>query len=409
LVIGIDGTNLSRVIADPENDNFVELMGTSTNSAPSIVGHTTITNPSWTAIFTGAWDNKTGVINNVYTPGTYDRWPTVFTQLETYDPDIKTKAITDWDVTGAIAASGSVRADEIVYITQVPGDDDWSMTDAAVTDEAVKSILGEGGREIPNFLALHLIQVDENGHRYGGDSEEYKLAVRRTDENLGAILEAVRMREEATGCGRGADTCEDWTVIVVTDHGHQPQRGFGHGFQSPDETETFVIVDGPQFGDSVYNPDYEIVDVTPTVLSLFGAPECRNCDGVPLMSLRGSDSDPVTQEQLQDLLKAQIAANDYPNIVTNVALSLRTVTAFLPYFVFEAGLPTPLHEILYVVTNVPAQLVALATGVSGAQLFPLLPPPPASSFIPPAANDIDPTLFAACGDDPATAAMCIAS
>src|SRR5262249_41990863 len=65
LVIGVDGTNLSRVLADPTNTNFFALMDTSTNSAPSIVGHTTISNPSWTAILTGAWDNKTGVINNV--------------------------------------------------------------------------------------------------------------------------------------------------------------------------------------------------------------------------------------------------------------------------------------------------------------------------------------------------------
>ena len=129
---------------------------------------------------------------------------------------------------------------------------------------------------------------------------------------------------------------EDWTVIVVTDHGHQPQPGFGHGFQSPDETDTLVIVDGPQFGDSVYNPEYEIVDVTPTVLSLFGAPECRNCDDVPLTSLRGSDSDPLTQDELQELLNGQMAANDYPNIIVNVALSLRTIVAFLPYYVHGA-------------------------------------------------------------------------
>ena len=58
-------------------------MNNSTMSAPSIVGHTTISNPSWTAILTGAWDNKTGVINNVFTPRTYDRWPSVFSQLET--------------------------------------------------------------------------------------------------------------------------------------------------------------------------------------------------------------------------------------------------------------------------------------------------------------------------------------
>jgi Type I phosphodiesterase / nucleotide pyrophosphatase len=142
LVIGVDGTNLSRVLADPTNTNFFALMDTSTNSAPSIVGHTTISNPSWTAILTGAWDNKTGVINNVFTPWTYDEWPTVFNQLETYDSDIETKAIADWSVIAQIASAGSIPADEVVPIAQIPGDTNWSLTDAAVTAEAVKSIEG---------------------------------------------------------------------------------------------------------------------------------------------------------------------------------------------------------------------------------------------------------------------------
>jgi hypothetical protein len=404
LVIAIDGTNMSKVLADDSNENFFELMGTSTNSAPSIVGHTTVSNPSWTAILTGAWDNKTGVINNVYTPQTYDRWPTVFTQLETYDSDIDTMAIADWDVIGAIAASGDVGADEVVYISQKPNDPNWSKTDQAVTDETVETLEGPAGdytNEAPNFLVTYLVQVDENGHLYGSDSEEYEEAIQRTDDNLGEIMDAVADREAATG--------EDWTIIVVTDHGHQPQQGFGHGFQSPDETTTFVIADGPQFGDSVYNPEYEIVDVTPTVLSLFGAPECRNCDGVPLTSLRGSDSDPLLpQDELQDLLKAQMAANDYPNIVTNVALSLRTIVAFVPYYVYGAGLPTPIGEILYVGTNVPAQLVAFFTGVYGAQFFPLLPPPPPSTFIPEEATTVNAALLADCGDGSLAAATCVA-
>ena len=212
---------------------------------------------------------------------------------------------------------------------------------------------------------------------------------------------------EAETC-KQASTCEDWTVIVVTDHGHQPQQGFGHGFQSPDETTTFVIADGPQFGDSVFNPDYEIVDVTPTVLSLFGAPQRANFDGVPLTSLRGSDSDPLTQQQLQDTLKAQIATNDYPNIITNVALSLRTIVAFVPYYVYGAGLPTPIGEILYVGTNVPAQIVAFFTGVYGVRLFPLLPPPPASTFIPEEATTLNAALLADCGDGSLAAATCVA-
>ncbi len=194
LVIAIDGTNMSKVLEDKEtNDKFIALMDTSTTSAPSIVGHTTISNPSWTAILTGAWDNKTGVINNVYTPTTYDRWPTVFTQLEQENPAIRTKAIADWDVIGAIAASGE-GADEVVYIAQKPNDPDWSKTDAAVTEETVKTILDTEDAvtgDVPNFMVTYLVQVDEVGHMYGGDSPEYEAAIARTDENLGAILKAV--------------------------------------------------------------------------------------------------------------------------------------------------------------------------------------------------------------------------
>ena len=92
LVIGVDGTNLSRILADDYNENFFDLMDTSTTAAASIVGHTTISNPSWTAILTGVWGERTGVINNVFTPWTYDKFPTVFNQLETLNPAIGTTA-----------------------------------------------------------------------------------------------------------------------------------------------------------------------------------------------------------------------------------------------------------------------------------------------------------------------------
>ena len=232
---------------------------------------------------------------------------------------------------------------------------------------------------------------------YGGDSPEYEAAIERTDENLGLILDAVAEREEPCEGGNTTACGENWTIIVVTDHGHQPQQGIGHGFQSPRETETFVIVNGPQFDTencvttcARFNPDYEIVDVTPTVLSLFGAPQDRRSDGVPLQSLNRSSSILLNQAQLEEPLEAQIASNDYPNIIVNVALSLRTIVAFLPYYVHGAGLPAPLGDILYVATNVPAQLVAFFTGVYGAEFFPLLPPPPAITFIPEQATSLGP-------------------
>jgi hypothetical protein len=402
LVIGVDGTNLSRILADPENENFFELMDTGTTAASSIVGHTTISNPSWSAILTGEWGEKTGVINNVFTPWTYDKYPTVFNQLETLDPDIETMAVADWDVINAIAGAGSVPVDENVFVAQIEGDTNWLATDDSVADATVDAI---SGTDVPNFLFTYFVAVDENGHLYGGASPEYAEAIRNVDDNLGEILDAVAAREATTG--------EDWTVIVLTDHGHQPQKGFGHGFQSPDETSTFVIVDGPDFGDGLINQEYEIVDTTPTVVSLFGGTPKAGSDGVPLMTLSGGDVDPV---DLKQALNDAIAMNDYPDIVTRVAQALRTIFATVPYYVYtfgndiSAGLPPILvvpvklvFDALYVATNVPAQIVALLTGVTGASIFPLLPPPP-PMFPPTGEATLPDSVILVCGGAPGSAA-----
>jgi hypothetical protein len=366
LVIGVDGTNLSRILDDPlGTPNFHALMSESTNSAPSIVGHTTISNPSWTAILTGEWGEKTGVINNVFTPWTYDKFPTVFNQLETLDSNIDTMAIADWNVISGIAGAGSAPVDDNVFIAQIEGDTLWAETDDAVGDATVDAI---EAADPPNFLFSYFVGVDENGHMFGGASPEYKAAIQNVDENLGEILQAI----ETSG--------EEWTIIMVTDHGHQPQKGFGHGFQSPDETATFVIANGPDFKEGFINTDYEIVDTTPTVVALFGGTPKPGSDGVTLMSLSGSDQDPA---DLTVALREQLADNHEPDVITNVALSLRTVFATVPYYVYglrDSLVGVPGGEILfsglYIATNVPAQIVALLTGVTGAGIVPLLPPPP---------------------------------
>jgi hypothetical protein len=163
LMIGVDGTNLSRILADVRNQNFFDLMEDSTTAASSIVGHTTISNPSWTAILTGVWGERTGVINNVFTPWTYDKWPTVFNQLEAHNSDIQTTTIADWNVINAISGAGSIPVDENIYIPQIEGDTDWSETDDAVGDATVDAIENtpEG---VPSFLFSYFVGVDENGH-----------------------------------------------------------------------------------------------------------------------------------------------------------------------------------------------------------------------------------------------------
>lgn len=396
LLIGVDGTNLSRVLANPATTtNFFSLIQNGTTAASTIVGHTTISNPSWSSILTGAWGEKTGVINNIYTPWTYEQWPTVFTQLETLDGDIVTTSIANWNVISGIADSG-LGADTVVNVSQVEGDTNWLLTDDEVGD-LTEAAIAAASADAANFMFSYFVGVDENGHLYGGDSPEYAAAVANFDRNLGEILQAVSTWEAATG--------EKWTIIMVTDHGHQAQKGLGHGFQSPDETSTFVIASNPElFGQGVINLKYSIVDVTPTVLSLFGFEPAEDSDGVPLTDLDDADVTPVDNDAaLRGALLDIIGKYGYPDIGTTLALGARTIFASVPYYVdmlttgitdslqtiADAGifLISPLAQLAivpvkfvgdlaYVATNFVAQIVARLTGVTGASIFPLWPPAP---------------------------------
>ena len=390
LLIGVDGTNLSKILANAANSNFFSLMQTGTTAAASIVGHTTISNPSWTTILTGVWGETTGVINNIYNPAVYDAWPTVFNQLEGFNPLIHTTAIADWDVIAAIAASGSLPADSVQYVSQVEGDTDWSLTDDAVGAATVNAI-NNANYSVPNFMFSYFVGVDENGHMHGGGSQQYADAITNVDQNLAAIMAAIAM------------SGEQWTIIVVTDHGHQQSQGFGHGFQSPNETSTFVIANNPNlFTPGNINLQYSIVDTTPTVVTLFGGTPLFS-NGVSLTTLGGADVTPINDEDgLRGALQDIIDMNGYPNIGDDIALGARTIFASIPYFVVQitdsitsalqaivdqdiflisplaslAILPIQLlGDALYIPTNILAQIVAAFTGVSNTSIFPLLPAP----------------------------------
>jgi hypothetical protein len=170
-------------------------------------------------------------------------------------------------------------------------------------------------------------QVDDAGHAFGGGSSEYAQAVVNVGDNIQQIMNAVAQVEAATG--------DHWTVIATTDHGHQQSLGVGHGFQSPNETSTFVIFD--QAGDVEHagdqNLDYATVDITPTILQIFGVPLRSDFDGVPMQTdpeILNSLVDPVNLKQA--LLDA-FAMSGYPNIGNDITLGIRTVFTSIPYLI----------------------------------------------------------------------------
>ena len=401
LLLGVDGANLSKILEytyDEPDSGFRAVMDEGITAATSLVGHTTISGPSWSTILTGVWDTKTGVINNIFDPAPYDAWPTVFNLIEYNKPAVNTAMIANWKYMNDIADAGGYPADvnEFVGFTS-----SWEDTDDEVAARTIDLINAVGGSDSA-FIFSYQVAVDEAGHAHGGGSPEYAAAVVNTSENIKTILDAVAAWELA-------NPGEQWTVIITTDHGHQQSVGFGHGFQSPDETSSFVIVDieGDDIRDGQQNLAYTTADITPTIVDLFGIAQRSDFDGVPVQTKATSIVDPGAN--LKPALNDAIAMYGYPDIGTNIALGVRTVFASIPYFLdgFVTSIAGQLQaivdqdiflisalagltelavqftgDILVGVTQAIARVVATLTG-SGviAPTDPPLPVPPAAALL----------------------------
>jgi len=326
ILIGTDGTNLDKVLQyayDQPDSGFRAVMEQGVTGATTLVGHTTISGPSWSTILTGAWDNKTGVINNIFNPRPYDAWPTAINLIEYSRPEVNTAVYADWQYINDMAAAGGYAADVNQFVAF---DTTWEDTDDQVVDATIARIAATSVTD-SSFIFSYQVAVDEAGHAAGGGSPEYAAAVVNTSENIKRIMDAIDVWEfDNPG--------EEWTVIVTTDHGHQQSKGFGHGFQSPNETSSFVIFDleGDSANDGRQNLNYSTADITPTIVSLFDVPLRSDFDGVPMQSDPAVLASLVTPDNLKQALNDAVAMYGYPNIGTDIALGVRTVFASVPYF-----------------------------------------------------------------------------
>ena len=323
LLIGVDGVNMSKVLEyayDEPTSGFRILMDQGVTGTTSFVGHTTLSGPSWSTVLTGAWDDKTGVFNNIFNPAPYDSWPTAINLIEYNTPEVDTAVFANWQYINDIAAAGGYPADINEF---VPFDTSWEVTDDLVV-QATIDLINTTSASDSAFIFSYQVAVDEAGHEAGGDSPEYTAALLNTSKNIAAIMAAIDAWE-------AANPGQQWTVISTTDHGHQPQVGFGHGFQSPDETASWVIYDreGDDIDDGRQNLGYSNTDITPSIVSLFGISQRSDFDGVSLdFKVPGTVAPTDRKQSLTDAL----AMYGYPQAAIDFALSVRTVFGAVPYF-----------------------------------------------------------------------------
>lgn len=243
----------------------------------------TISAVGYTNLLTGTWVNKHNVKGNNNQNPNYNYW-TLF-RIAAEQPRKRTTGLfSGWtDNRTVLIGEGRKETGNLKIDHVFDGCDKDTVKfphkelemhvfdyDEAVTDAAAKCIR----EDAPDLSWVYLWYPDDAGH-LKGNGEFFDEYVRKADDQVARIWDAVKYREE--------NFDEDWMIIVTTDHGRRDD-GFGHGRQSERERGTWISVNKPvnsHFTDGTLS----IVDIAPTIIRYLGLYVPRDNaweqDGVP--------------------------------------------------------------------------------------------------------------------------------
>ena len=136
----------------------------------------------------------------------------------------------------------------------------WDAADEATTARAAAILAGPA----PRVSFVYLGAVDFAGHATGSGTA-YRAALLAADQRVGRLVAAVRSRSSGPE--------EDWTIVVVTDHGHLDEGG--HGGREPEVATAWAAAAGPGIGRGAPPPITRQQDVAPLVLAAAGCPGHR--------------------------------------------------------------------------------------------------------------------------------------
>ena len=172
-------------------------------------------------------------------------------------------AIADWDVINAIAGAGSVPSTPNVFVPQIEGDTNWLATDDAVGDRTVDAITGTTRR--PRISSS---PTSSGSTRTGTCTAARRRSTRRpftnVDDNLGQIMDdgdCARSRPP----GRRLDRAS-WSPTTVTSRSRASATASNHPMRQRLSSSPTARISRTATSTTAY----EIVDTTPTVVSLFG-------------------------------------------------------------------------------------------------------------------------------------------
>jgi hypothetical protein len=248
LVIGVDGTRYDAL--GPESTPAIWSLGP---PVPVIIddGTHSWSGPCWATIATGVPMALHNVVGNDLTGHRLREYPDFLT-VATRAGLGTLLAVSGWPPLAVGQDGGPMFAEatrrEFVPVAVEHDVDQWDEADEAITSLAASVIAAEG----PQVSFVYLGAVDINGH-VGGVDLVYHAAVRAADERVGRLAAAARSRPSA----------ENWTIVVVTDHGHVDEGG--HGGREPEVLTAWAC--------GFSSPVTSQRDIAPLVLAAVGLPE----------------------------------------------------------------------------------------------------------------------------------------
>jgi len=265
LVVGVDGVRFDLV--GPGTTPSVWGLGQAGFLAPVPVDEATPTwsGPCWATIATGTGVAGHGVTGNDLTGHRLADHPD-FVTVATRAGLPTLLAVSGWPPLALPEDGGPMFAESTRReFTAVPeaglawdaagesGLAAWDAADEAITARAA-AIVAE---QAPRVSFVYLGAVDFAGHATGTGAA-YRAAARASDQRVGRLLAAVRSRPSG----------ENWTIVVVTDHGHLD--GGGHGGREPEVTTAWAAAAGPGIRPGAPPPITRQDEVAPLVLAAIG-------------------------------------------------------------------------------------------------------------------------------------------
>lgn len=209
---------------------------------------------NYAAFSSGTSTNITEVMSNAYT-GPVDL-PNIFSLTQ------------DVGLTTGVISTGTWNELFQPWINvsiEVKGEYHKPNSDLNVRDTALSSIA-------TNFTDIQFVgfnDVDALGHLYGAKSNEYLEGIEKVDGYIGEMIDLYQALGEL----------QNTTIVLFSDHGMADDKG--HGGETNDQTHASLILagEGIKSPGTIITREVRINTVTPTLLSLLGAPLASTMNG----------------------------------------------------------------------------------------------------------------------------------